>query len=374
MNEGTTTDNLCEKHYKLHLTYAQNRPCRKHYYKMYESRPERIAQKKLWKKLNYEKVVKSWLKRRQRIYNDPDERKKYKERNNENLRKWRERNPERMQEYNNKNKLNPSYKYKKYKLTALKHNKEFTISEKDATELFAADCEYCGYNPENGLNGIDRVDNSKGYIVDNVVTCCRQCNFMKGGTDVDVFIGRCIHIATYAGLFQGKLFPVLFPDRISTYFKRYVSRALERGYNFNLTEDQFNDVISMDCYLCGKKNSKHHQNGVDRIDSSIDYNMDNVKACCASCNYFKNEFDLDDVYEKCVDVALNNYDETFELDEDTAYNLIHIVRMEEKLSEDEYQELKDEYMEEKYQELLDKYSDETIEKRVETIVNNRSEN
>jgi hypothetical protein len=29
------------------------------------------------------------------------------------------------------------------------------------------------------VNGIDRVDNSIGYIKSNSVTCCSQCNFAK---------------------------------------------------------------------------------------------------------------------------------------------------------------------------------------------------
>lgn len=39
-------------------------------------------------------------------------------------------------------------------------------------------------NPQcNGdyvYNGIDRVDNTKGYTIDNVVPCCGICNMAKG--------------------------------------------------------------------------------------------------------------------------------------------------------------------------------------------------
>jgi len=36
--------------------------------------------------------------------------------------------------------------------------------------------------------GIDRVDNSKGYIPTNVVPCCGVCNFMKGRLGLDIFL------------------------------------------------------------------------------------------------------------------------------------------------------------------------------------------
>jgi hypothetical protein len=28
-------------------------------------------------------------------------------------------------------------------------------------------------------NGIDRVDNTRGYSIDNCVACCKQCNWAK---------------------------------------------------------------------------------------------------------------------------------------------------------------------------------------------------
>jgi hypothetical protein len=36
-------------------------------------------------------------------------------------------------------------------------------------------------------NGIDRVDNSKGYTPENTVPCCKICNKIKGTGDVQTF-------------------------------------------------------------------------------------------------------------------------------------------------------------------------------------------
>ena len=59
------------------------------------------------------------------------------------------------------------------------------------SELIKSNCYYCDgigdskfgdYNYNNEIltyTGIDRKDNNKGYIIDNCVSCCKRCNFMK---------------------------------------------------------------------------------------------------------------------------------------------------------------------------------------------------
>lgn len=47
-----------------------------------------------------------------------------------------------------------------------------------AIDLITDNCYYCGAAPEP-LHGIDRVDNTRGYLEDNVVTACKQCNKAK---------------------------------------------------------------------------------------------------------------------------------------------------------------------------------------------------
>ncbi len=67
---------------------------------------------------------------------------------------------------------------------------EFLLTDEKFKELIFSNCYYCGKKPSqimrsiysNGdtiYNGIDRIDNSKGYILGNVRSCCKQCNFIK---------------------------------------------------------------------------------------------------------------------------------------------------------------------------------------------------
>lgn len=67
---------------------------------------------------------------------------------------------------------------------------EFELSFENFSHLTSNNCYYCGIKPEklssfkdsNGqciYNGIDRVDNSRGYTLDNCVPCCETCNRAK---------------------------------------------------------------------------------------------------------------------------------------------------------------------------------------------------
>lgn len=58
------------------------------------------------------------------------------------------------------------------------------ISKAEFEEISSKNCHYCG---TNGPNGIDRYDNSIGYIKDNCVPCCKHCNYAKGALDIKDF-------------------------------------------------------------------------------------------------------------------------------------------------------------------------------------------
>lgn len=66
-------------------------------------------------------------------------------------------------------------------------------------------CHYCGRPPQltsYGVYafGIDRVDNTKGYIKGNVVPCCGRCNVMKRDDTEQEFLDNILRIARHRGL------------------------------------------------------------------------------------------------------------------------------------------------------------------------------
>jgi 5-methylcytosine-specific restriction endonuclease McrA len=53
-------------------------------------------------------------------------------------------------------------------------------------------CHYCG-NKIIGV-GLDRIDSSIGYTIENCVPCCKDCNIMKNAKGYDEFIQKCKQI------------------------------------------------------------------------------------------------------------------------------------------------------------------------------------
>jgi hypothetical protein len=83
---------------------------------------------------------------------------------------------------------------------------DFQLSETQFRALTTDRCYYCGQAPtvihitkstkEEFLHGgVDRLDPAVGYIMDNCVPCCSQCNWMKRSASETVFIAKCKEIA-----------------------------------------------------------------------------------------------------------------------------------------------------------------------------------
>jgi len=84
----------------------------------------------------------------------------------------------------------------------------FDLNKQEFQTLTQSRCFYCHTPPSqtmssrsstlNGLdhsaytyNGIDRIDNAKGYALDNCVACCGLCNKLKSDLPQSVFIAAC---------------------------------------------------------------------------------------------------------------------------------------------------------------------------------------
>ena len=81
-----------------------------------------------------------------------------------------------------------------YKSSAAQRGLSWELTKEECLSLYQSPCYYCGALPncvtypsttdkKHGgafiFNGIDRVDNSLGYTSENVVTCCKDCNYAK---------------------------------------------------------------------------------------------------------------------------------------------------------------------------------------------------
>jgi hypothetical protein len=76
----------------------------------------------------------------------------------------------------------------------------YELSLNDFVAITQKNCHYCGQKPINvytarggsiyTYNGIDRLDNTRGYVSGNCMPCCAVCNYMKTNFTVDKFLTK----------------------------------------------------------------------------------------------------------------------------------------------------------------------------------------
>jgi hypothetical protein len=82
---------------------------------------------------------------------------------------------------------------------------EYSLTLEEFTHLITQNCYYCDQVPDQKMhfshlffkNGIDRINNDIGYHLDNSVSCCKMCNYMKSVTEFDVFLAHIEKISQH---------------------------------------------------------------------------------------------------------------------------------------------------------------------------------
>ena len=153
--------------------------------------------------------------------------KKWKKQNPEKVKGWKVKNKERVRETNrksqhkcywanlSKHRANARLEVKKYaekRKACIKRFRKTTrgrfdnlrgnasargipllVSFQEYEILIKNHCYYCGR--ENDTKGLDRVDYNIGYEINNVVSCCGQCNLAKHVKTKSQFIEMCLLVA-----------------------------------------------------------------------------------------------------------------------------------------------------------------------------------
>jgi 5-methylcytosine-specific restriction endonuclease McrA len=90
--------------------------------------------------------------------------------------------------------------YSNYLRNAETRSLSFDIPSDVFFDLIVRQCHYCGAPPSNVMkgrnrssvdfvySGLDRLDGSKGYLIENVVPCCFVCNRAKSDLTEDAFL------------------------------------------------------------------------------------------------------------------------------------------------------------------------------------------
>jgi len=87
-----------------------------------------------------------------------------------------------------RDKHNPLVRYAHYKEGADIRGVTFELSGPEFWSFWQKPCTYCGGDIET--IGLDRINSSEGYTVDNVTPCCSRCNEMKLADDTNTWISH----------------------------------------------------------------------------------------------------------------------------------------------------------------------------------------
>lgn len=237
------------------------------------------------------------------------------------------------------------------------------LTFEDFIKLSALNCYYCNLPPSNNrnifkvmksksdysvdngnfnYNGLDRLNSNLPHNIDNLITACSTCNKAKSDMSVDDFKNfvkniyensilnnRTVVIRDYFkyyNLLNGveefdKSFNRKFHPAIST-AKKVMYDNYEDG---DLNLEKFLELTQYDCFYCGKapsnmansskvrkdssqyaiENGNFYYNGLDRLDSSKGHDIDNIVACCHSCNWAKGDKSVEE-YKEWIIRAYNH--------------------------------------------------------------------
>lgn len=117
--------------------------------------------------------------------------------------------------------------FRRYKKSARKRGHSFSLTVDRFRELVTSPCLICGVKPSQRYrhdsspyyktpfiyNGIDRLNNHRGYVEGNVAPCCSECNYAKGSRSLEqllLYIYRAYHHAILPALNEGT------PDEFET--------------------------------------------------------------------------------------------------------------------------------------------------------------
>ena len=229
---------------------------------------------------------------------------KYKQHNAKRSKEYRLKNPDKVRKITKKSRSTHMSKFNTTKNISFKGNKDFDLSSEEYEDIIDNNnCFYCDlkYN----LN-IDRVDSGIGYVLENCVTCCTQCNMMKNTFDIYTFLNQCRLICKHLNLYDiQEHLNYRIKNKKSVNYNKYKIDSEKRNKVFELSKEEYNNLIHGNCYLCGISPTDKRLNGIDRVNNDIGYVLSNCKSCCKNCNYIKKDYDIQEILKKVKNIYIN---------------------------------------------------------------------
>ena len=186
-----------------------------------------------------------------------------------------------------------------------------------------------------GILGIDRLEPVPSYDDDGVVSACFLCNASKGGWGYSDFVNFCKNVSKFqetgnptqtfipyqrtvrrpssmiassssdlpsASDIEYDLNGVKWTQKTvlfnkSVIFSDFAYGAKRRGLPFEICKLDYENITSMKCVFCGFY--EKGRIGLDRIDTSEGYKIQNIQPCCVTCNHARGDLKVEDFIDMC---------------------------------------------------------------------------
>lgn len=221
--------------------------------------------------------------------------------------------------------LRSSARFSQYKKGARNRGLSFLLTFEQFDKITKQSCHYCGgFNQKQDFCGVDRVNNEKGYEIENVVPCCSTCNSFKWNYSVSFMINHMLKVLVNMGKisFAGDIdySPTKIIDKrllvpletekreytrkwrqtVTGRLLKYRNRAKKQDISFSLSLEQFEHITSQHCVYCDGFSPGKNFCGIDRVDSGQGYEMNNIAPCCIVCNEMKLDYTIDFMIEHMI--------------------------------------------------------------------------
>ena len=81
------------------------------------------------------------------------------------------------------------------------------------------------------------------------------------------------------------------------------AKSNNRNYNVDISIKEFENIVNKPCIYCGESEKRR---GVDRIDNTIGYTIENSAPCCKICNRMKLIMSVSEFFDHIKKIYLHN--------------------------------------------------------------------
>ena len=183
---------------------------------------------------------------------------------------------------------------------------------------------YGNYKVLRKIKKPKKVSRGNGVYVECMATCW-ECEYIPTG---EIRIITTGHLSEYktGEQIQKDMDSLVHSNKHQLGFRNYLFRSSQNGakarnHEYDLTQDQFESLITQNCYYCGApprpasesaikdrgnpRQPTFYYNGIDRINSELGYTIENCVPCCPTCNYMKRTLQQDDFYKQIIKIYQN---------------------------------------------------------------------